>query len=55
MESGDGGISRCVASTPSAYSRTPPPRPPPSGLAHLDAAVTTARFTVHPDPSPLEG
>jgi len=27
METGDGGISRCAASTPSAYSRTPPPRP----------------------------
>jgi len=25
METGDGGICRCAASTPSAYSRTPPP------------------------------
>jgi len=30
METGDGGICRCAASTPWAYSRTPPPRPLPS-------------------------
>jgi len=30
MGTRDGGISRCAASAPSAYSRTPPPRPLPS-------------------------